>query len=355
MEISLETLSTELDCEYSGNGELILTHACGLDQLSKGGVSFIASKPDVPVPQGMLTQIITNLDTLPFAGKIALVVRPEIQHTQHNLIFSEDPLVTHIQITQLLHNSIQYFSDIHPSVILGKNITIGKNVSIAPHTVIYDDVSIGENTIIHANCVIMNDSQIGKNVILYPNVTLYHQTQIEDRVIIQSGAVIGADGHGYYQRNGKNQKIPQVGCVVLEHDVEIGACTTIDRARFTETRIKAGTKIDNQVQIAHNVVIGEQSLISAQTAVGGSSKTGHHLILGGQSGIRNNVEVGNHVSLAARGVITAKTKDQEVVAGMPGRPIQEWKQIQVWIQNLGNLYSRLKKMEEKIALMLHSK
>jgi UDP-3-O-[3-hydroxymyristoyl] glucosamine N-acyltransferase len=171
--------------------------------------------------------------------------------------------------------------------------------------------------------------------------------QIGNRVIIQSGAVIGSDGHGYFQREGVNLKIPQLGIVQIEDDVEVGACTTIDRARFHTTVIKQGSKLDNQVQIAHNVSVGEQALISAQTAVGGSVKAGHHLILGGQSGIRDNVQVGNNVTAVARAVITANTQDNEVLGGMPGRPVNQWRQLQSLINRLGELFDRVRKLESR--------
>ena len=178
-------------------------------------------------------------------------------------------------------------------------------------------------------------------------MVVQEKTEIGDRVILQSGAVIGADGHGYFQRKGINQKIPQVGNVHLEDDVEIGACTTIDRARFRTTTIKQGCKIDNQVQIAHNVQLGEQSLISAQAALGGSVKTGNHLIMGGQSGIRDNVNVGNNVTAIARAVITANTLDKEVIGGMPGRPVSQWRKLQSLINRLGDLFERVRKLESR--------
>jgi UDP-3-O-[3-hydroxymyristoyl] glucosamine N-acyltransferase len=135
--------------------------------------------------------------------------------------------------------------------------------------------------------------------------------------------------------------------VCIEDDVEVGACTTIDRARFRKTVIKRGSKLDNQVQIAHNVSVGEQALISAQTAVGGSVKAGHHLIMGGQSGIRDNVIIGNNVTAVARAVITANTRDNEVLGGMPGRPVNQWRQLQSLINRLGELFERVRKLESR--------
>ena len=191
----------------------------------------------------------------------------------------------------------------------------------------------------------MSNSIIGNECIFFPNVVIQDRTIIGDRVILQSGAVIGSDGHGYYQREGINKKIPQVGNVYIEDDTEIGACTTIDRARFKTTLIRRGSKIDNQVQIAHNVVLGEQALISAQSAIGGSVTTGEKLIMGGQSGIKDNIEIGKNVTVIARAVVTANTKDKEVLGGMPGRPISQWRRIQALINRLAELFDRVKKLE----------
>jgi len=213
--------------------------------------------------------------------------------------------------------------------------------------VIYEGVKIGDNTTLHAGVVIMSEVVIGSDCTFYPNVVVQDRCEIGNRVNIQSGTVIGSDGHGYFQREGVNHKIPQLGIVCIEDDVEIGACTTIDRARFHTTVIKQGSKLDNQVQIAHNVSVGEQALISAQSAVGGSVKAGHHLILGGQSGIRDNVQVGNNVTAVARAVITANTQDNEVMGGMPGRPVSQWRKLQSLINRLGELFERVRKLESR--------
>jgi UDP-3-O-[3-hydroxymyristoyl] glucosamine N-acyltransferase len=287
------------------------------------------------------------------SSQVALVVSPEVQHPEHNLLISIDPLATHVAATNLLNPAelnipgLTKKSAIHPSAVISKSAKLGKNVIVGPKVVIYDGVSIGENTILHAGVVIMGHVVIGVDCILYPNAVVQDKSEIGDRVILQSGAVIGADGHGYFQREGTNRKIPQVGNVRLEDDVEVGACTTIDRARFRTTIIKQGSKLDNQVQIAHNVSLGEHALISAQSAVGGSVKAGDHLIMGGQSGIRDNVIIGNNVTAVARAVITANTQDKEVIGGMPGRPVGQWRQLQSLINRLAELFDRVRKLESR--------
>ena len=353
--LSLKELAEKLGLEFSGNAKLKITHVCGLDSLQNGGLSYLTS-PDglasVPVPAGMSRNVSISVDEIN-SSQVALVVSPDVKHNEHNLIFSDDPLATHIEASKLLHSvspaipGLSSKKGIHSSAVVSKGVKLGKNVKVGPKSVIYEGAKIGDNTILHAGVVIMSEAVIGADCTFYPNVVVQDRCEVGNRVIIQSCAVIGSDGHGFFQRKGVNHKIPQLGIVCIEDDVEIGACTTIDRARFHTTVIKQGSKLDNQVQIAHNVSVGEQALISAQSAVGGSVKAGHHLILGGQSGIRDNVQVGNNVTAVARAVITANTQDNEVMGGMPGRPVSQWRKLQSLINRLGELFERVRKLESR--------
>ena len=351
--ISLKKLAEKLGLEFSGNAKLKITHVCGLDSLQKGGLAYLTS-PDglasVPVPAGMSRHAGISMGEIN-PSQVALIVSTGVKNDKHNLIFSEDPLSSHVEAANLLHSATPEIpglsgrKGVHSSAVISNNVKLGKNVKVGPKSVIYEGTKIGDNTILHAGVVIMSEVVIGSDCILYPNVVVQDRSNIGNRVIIQSGAIIGSDGHGYFQRKGVNYKIPQIGTVCIEDDVEVGACTTIDRARFHKTVIKQGSKLDNQVQIAHNVTVGEQALISAQSAVGGSVKAGHHLILGGQSGIRDNVQIGNNVTAVARAVITSNTRDNEVLGGMPGRPVNQWRKLQSLINRLGELFERVRKLE----------
>ena len=347
--ILLKDLAQQLRTEYEGQADLMLTHSCGLDSLQAGGLAYVTGRKglgNVPVPAG-LDRSLKKAPEQEIGEGIALIVPKDYESKTGNLIFAEDPLDLHVRATHLLHPPLNPETGIHPSAIIAGDVKLAHEVSIGPNAVLGNGVRIGERTKIHAGVVILDDAQIGSDCEIYPNAVIQNQCLVGNRVIIQSNTVIGADGHGYYQRQGRNLKIPQVGIVVLEDDVEIGAGTTIDRARFTQTVVGHGSKIDNQVQVAHNVSIGEQALISAQTAIGGSVQTGHHLILGGQTGVRDNIRVGSNVTLAARAVITANTKDNEVLGGMPSRPLNEWRKVQSLINRLGELFNRVRKLEEK--------
>jgi len=353
--LSLKKLADKLGLKFSGDANLKITHVCGLDSLQKGGLAYLTD-PDglasVPVPAGMSKHAGISVDEIN-ASQVALIVSTEFKNDEHNLIFSEDPLASHVRAAKLLHTlspvipGLSNRKEVHSSAFVANNVKLGKNVRVGPKSVIYEGAIIGDNTILHAGVVIMSEVVIGSDCVFYPNVVVQDRCNIGNRVIIQSGAIIGSDGHGYFQREGVNHKIPQLGIVCVEDDVEIGACTTIDRARFDTTVIKQGSKLDNQVQIAHNVTVGEQALISAQSAVGGSVKAGHHLILGGQSGIRDNVQVGDNVTAVARAVITANTLDNEVLGGMPGRPVSQWRKLQSLINRLSELFERVRKLESR--------
>lgn len=350
MRLTLRTLAETLGLSYSGKADINLDHICAIESLDDGGVAFINNPQelsDLPTPPGIFDSRQKSIEGISGQMKGAIIVPQNISNPSLNLIYSDDPITHHIKATELLYDPIEQSRDVHPDASVGENVSIGHGVTIDAKAVIYNNVTIGDNTIIRAGVIIMSNSIVGQDSLIYPNVTIRENSRIGNRVIIHSGAVIGADGFGYYQRQGINLKIPQIGCVILGDDVEVGAGTTIDRSRFGETTIGNGCKLDNLIHIAHNVQLGEHSLIAAQSGIAGSVKTGHHLMMGGQSGIRDNLKIGDGVTLFARTLITSKTDDHETVAGMPSRPIKIWRQIQALINSLDTLFERVKRLEKK--------
>ena len=351
MKYTIEKLSEKLGLQFSGNGQIIIDHICGIDRLQPGGLAYITNPSELanlPTPAGIFDSRQKELDETDISDEAAIIVPQNLKSSSHNLIYSDDPMTHHIQATELLHHYPKETNQVHPEASIGKEVTIGKNTTIDAKAVIYDDVSIGNNTVIRSGVVIMEGTEIGDNCMIYPNVTIREKCRIGNRVILHPGVVIGADGYGFYQRSGKNLKIPQIGIVIIEDDVEIGACTTIDRARFYETTIGKGSKLDNLIHIAHNVQLGEHSLITAQSGIAGTVMTGHHLMMGGQSGIKDNLIIGDNVTLLARTLITSKTDDNSTVAGMPSRPIETWRQVQALINTLDNLFDRVKRLEQAL-------
>jgi len=246
-------------------------------------------------------------------------------------------------------NPIAFAPGIHPTAIIDPSAQVGAGVSIQPHVVIEAGARIGDNTHIGAHSYVGHETVIGTDCKVYPRVTIRERTQIGSHVIIHSGAVIGADGFGFELVNGRHQKIPQLGIVQIDDDVEIGANTTIDRARFGRTWIQAGVKIDNLVQIAHNVVVGRNSVIAAQAGISGSTKIGENVMIAGQVGVVGHLEVGDNTMIAAQSGIP-KSVSGGVWFGSPAVPLDDAKRQIAWIHRLGKLFARVKALEEKLGL-----
>jgi len=267
-----------------------------------------------------------------------------------NYLISQDPSLTFqmlIQIFQLSEKNLSGFSDIHKTAIIHSSAKIEKKVTILPNTTIDKNVKIKENTFIGSNVYIGANTNIGENCIIHSNVIIRENCIIKNKVIIQPGAVIGSCGFGYIQKDGKYQKLNHLGQVIIEDDVEIGANTCIDRARFQATIIKKGTKIDNLVQIAHNVEIGENTAIAAQTGIAGSSKIGNFVMMGGQVGITGHVKLSDRVMLATRSGVSKNLKSGKY-RGSPAIDLQEYNKQYITYKNLGKI---LKKIEEKIQFL----
>jgi UDP-3-O-[3-hydroxymyristoyl] glucosamine N-acyltransferase len=238
---------------------------------------------------------------------------------------------------------------IHPTAVLGKSVEIDSTASIHPGAVIESGVRIGPRTVVGAHSFVGRDSRLGEDCIIYPNVVLREHCILGSRVIIHSGAVIGSDGFGFQFDQGRHRKVPQIGHVQIDDDVEVGACTTIDRARFGRTWIQTGTKIDNLVQIAHNVVIGPHCLIVAQTGISGSARLGRYVTLAGQVGVVGHVEIGDEVVVAAKSGVSKDTAAKQQLMGMFGIPIKEARELVAHYHRLPKTAARIKALEAQIA------
>lgn len=266
------------------------------------------------------------------------------QTTDHNFLVVSDPSAAFQKVIKIfLKAPVSSFAGkIHPTAIIDPTAHIAEDVTIAPYVVIDSDVEIGKGTTICAGVSIGPAVIIGENCLIYPNVTLREGTRLGNRVIIQPGAVLGSCGFGYTQdREGKSHKIEQLGTVIIGDDVEIGANTTIDRARFGATEIGAGTKIDNQVQIAHNVRLGKHNIIVGQTGIAGSTSTGDHVMIGGQAAINGHLKIASKTLIAARAAVS-KSIGPGKFNGVPAMPIQEYNRNAVFLRNIEKHLSDIK-------------
>lgn len=255
----------------------------------------------------------------------------------------DDPRAALATLLQLFHRPVQPSAGIHPSVLLGQDCQIDPSAWIGPYCVLGDRVRIGPGSVLKAHVYVGSDSRIGSDCLLYPQITLYDRVQLGHRVIVHSGTVIGADGYGFYLQDGRHHKIPQTGGVEIGDDVEIGALVTIDRGTVGHTRIGAGSKIDNQVQIGHNVRVGQHCLIVAQTGIAGSTVLEDYVTLAGQTGVAGHLHIGRGVTAAGKSGITHDLPAGMKVSGFPAQEHRQELKQQALLRQLPELLKDLKK------------
>lgn len=334
--LSVKALAEELNLSYSGAGDHLLTHATGLEGEDPHGLSYVENNRWLKKAQQSKVKV--------------LICTPDTQIPDKILLYSETPAMDIVAATKLLHPMPRKPVGIHPTLCQGQEVSLGKDLHIGEHVVIGNCVKIGDRTVIESGVVIQDDCVIGQDCEIHPNVTIRHETLVGNRVVINAGAVLGAEGYGFVTHQGVHHKIPQVGHVVIEDDVEIGANNTIDRGRFGVTRVGRGTKLDNLVHLGHNVEIGEHSLIVGMVGFAGSTKTGHHLTMGGQSMMAGHLKVGNHVVVQAKSCLAKDVGDGGRYAGIPARPYREWLKANGWLYRLGEVFADLKAIKQRLGL-----
>ncbi len=272
------------------------------------------------------------------------------QNIKFVILDSKNPYLSFAEATQIFKAASDEetggHEDFEGGYFIGKTSVKGKNTVIFPGVIIGEGCSIGDNCRIMSNAVIGRNVTIGNNVIIYPNVTVYDNSRIGNGCIIHAGSVVGSDGFGFARGKAGYVKIIHSGYAELEDDVEIGANVTIDRGAVDFTRIGAGTKIDNLVQIAHNVIIGRNCVIAAQTGIAGSSEVGDNVTMGGQVGIAGHIYIGNNVMIAAQSGVSGNVKDGEIISGSPAFSIKEWRNSVVLFKKLPELFKKIKEISK---------
>ena len=242
---------------------------------------------------------------------------------------------------------IHFAPCVHPTAIVGRNVRLGRDVSIQPQAVIEDGASIGDRTVVGAHSYVGHEAEVGADCHIHPRVTIGFRCKLGNRLILHSGVVIGSDGFGFELHGGRQVKIPQIGIVQVDDDVEIGANTAIDRARFGRTWIGAGTKIDNLVQVGHNVIIGKHCIICGLVGIAGSTKLGDYVTLAGQVGTVGHVEIADGVVVGAQSGVNKSLSSKQIVMGTPAVPAREWKQQVAHIHSLDRLKARVARLEQQ--------
>jgi UDP-3-O-[3-hydroxymyristoyl] glucosamine N-acyltransferase len=325
-------------------GEQEIDHVAKIEEATSGSLTFLANpkyQKHLGTTNATAVLISRKLDLKKIEGRASLI-----------FIRVDDPYIAFLHILKRLTPIIDPFiSSIHPTAVISSNATLGKNVSIGAYAVIGENAAIGSNTKIGEGCVIGMQSQIGADCMFYPNVVVYHQCIIGNRVVLHSGAVIGSDGFGFAPKpDGTYEKIPQLGIVTIEDDVEIGANTTIDRAVMGDTHIHHGVKIDNLVQIAHNVVVGEDTVIAAQTGISGSTKIGKYCMIGGQVGLAGHIEIADHTVIMAQSGIHNNINEQgKSFFGTPADEARKAQRAYIAVKMLPDMLREFTALKKKVA------
>jgi UDP-3-O-[3-hydroxymyristoyl] glucosamine N-acyltransferase len=336
MKKSLKDIALLIGGEIVGEENTDISSVNGIREAQEGDITFLAN----PLYRPLINTTKAS----------AIITSQDISSAPKPIIRTEDPSAAFTKVIALFRgNPTQDVSPgIHGSAVIGKGVRIGKNPSIGALAVIDDNAEIGDNAVIYPHVYIGRNVRIGNDTKLYPSVTVREDCIIGNRVIVHSNSVIGSDGFGYIKVKGAYQKIPQTGIVYIDDDVEIGSNVSIDRARFDKTVIGKGTKVDNLVQIAHNVSVGDNTIIVSQSGISGSSRIGNDVILAGQAGIVGHIEIGDNVIVGAQAGVTKSVPAGTVVLGSPANDISAQKRIFACLHKLPELFKTVKQIKDKI-------
>jgi UDP-3-O-[3-hydroxymyristoyl] glucosamine N-acyltransferase len=333
-----------------------LAEKLGGEVLGDGSVSLTGFAPADTAQAGQLT-FAENSEYLARAeqgGASAILVGPSAGHAGKTLIRVKDPRIAFARVLPLFFPEKPLPPGVHPSAVLAPSAAVDPSAHIGPHCVVGERVTIGRHAALLGGNHVGDDSVLGDDVRLWPNVVVYPRSQIGQRVRIHASSVVGSDGFGYVFDEGRHRKVQQLGNVIIQDDVEIGANVCIDRGALGSTVIGRGTKIDNLVQIAHNVVLGEGCLIVGQAGIAGSTKIGAFAVLAGQSGVAGHLKLGNQVTVAAQAGVMHDIPDGQKWLGTPAGPDREVKRQWIALRRLPDLNQRLVELEKQVAELKRS-
>ncbi len=333
--MTLADLAAALGCPFEGDGSLNLVRVATIEAAGPGDLTFLSNMKYARALAGTRAS--------------AVIAAPGIDGAPCAVIRSDEPYVALARAAALLMPIERPAAGVHPLASVADDAEVDASASIGPFAVVAGKARIGARTIVHPHAVIGPGTNLGADCVVHAHVSIRERCRLGDRVIVQNGAVIGSDGYGFATRkDGTHVKIPQVAPVVIEDDVEIGANTTIDRPAVGETRIGAGTKIDNLVQIAHGVVLGQNVLLAAQVGIAGSTRIGSAVVLGGQVGVGGHLTLGDGVRAIGQSGITNSVDAGAFVSGYPAIGNLEWRKASAVFRNLPEMRKRLKELERRL-------
>ncbi|MEL7627551.1 UDP-3-O-(3-hydroxymyristoyl)glucosamine N-acyltransferase [Pectobacterium aroidearum] len=334
--IRLDALAQQLDAQLHGDGDIVITGVGSMHSAKTGQITFLSdSRYREQLAGTQASAVVLTEADLPYCQVAALVVK--------------NPYLTYARMAQLLDTTPQPATDIAPSAVIAPDATLGQQVSVGANAVIESGAQLGDGVVIGPGCFIGKDARIGAGTRLWANVTIYHRVELGEHCLIQSGAVIGSDGFGYANDRGNWVKIPQLGTVRIGDRVEIGASTTIDRGALDDTVIGNGVIIDNQCQIAHNVVIGDNTAVAGGVIMAGSLKIGRYCMIGGASVINGHMEICDKVTVTGMGMVMRPITEPGVYSsGIPLQPNKVWRKTAALVMNIDEISKRLKAVERKV-------
>jgi UDP-3-O-[3-hydroxymyristoyl] glucosamine N-acyltransferase len=331
---TLRDIARTVEGRLIGPSDAAVTGAASLADASEGDLSYVDHDRHLPAAT------LSRAAAFVVSRKLSGLTRPQIVVANPKYAFA--------RIVQQFFTAPYAPRGIAADITRGQDVEVGADVSIWPFVTLGDRVRIGARVTLYPGVFIGHDTVIGDDSILYPNVTVREQCSIGRRVTIHSGTVIGSDGFGYVQHDGHHHKIPQIGSVVIEDDVELGANVSVDRATVGRTLIKRGTKVDNLVQIAHNVTIGEHSIVVAQVGIAGSTTVGSNVMMGGQAGVADHLDIGDHVIIAAQAGVNRSVTGGQIVSGAPAIPHEISIKAQAVISRLPELRQHVRALEKRV-------
>jgi UDP-3-O-[3-hydroxymyristoyl] glucosamine N-acyltransferase len=335
MRVTLDAVAKAIDGTVVGDGTVEITGVAGIREAREGELTFLANPRYEPY--------------LDLTQASAVIVAENHKNCGKPLIQNANPYLAFLKAVRFFQGEgPRPAPGPHPSAVVAAGAVLDPSASVGPCAVVEAGAVIGPRSIVQAGCYVGAGARIGADCLLYPNVTLRETCEIGDRVIVHSGVVIGSDGFGFVRDGDIHRKLPQVGNVVIEDDVELGACVTIDRATTGTTRIGAGTKIDNLVQIAHNVQVGRNCIIVAQVGISGSTKLGDHVVLAGQVGVVGHIEIGAGAMIGAKSGVSNSVEPGEKLFGSPARPFAQAKRIEASLKYLPELIHTVRRLKRRV-------
>jgi UDP-3-O-[3-hydroxymyristoyl] glucosamine N-acyltransferase len=331
---TLGELAAFLEGDLQGPAELTIEGIASLEQATSREITFITQKRFARL--------------LEQSRAAAFIVSPDFASLPRPRIIVPHPYLAYARVAALFAPPGWRWTGVSPLAYLGPDVLLGREVAVAPFAFVGAGAHLGDRVVIMPGCVIGDEVRLGDDTLVYPQVTIRERCTVGARCIIHSGTVIGADGFGFVPLPTGHVKIPQLGTVVIDDDVEIGANCTIDRGALGATRVGRGVKMDNLVHLAHNVEVGDHSFLVAQVGVSGSTKLGKGVALAGQVGLTGHIELGDGVQVGAKFGVNHSIPAGQTVSGSPARPQREWLQIMGHLPRLPDIYQRLKRLEQDL-------